>query len=127
MDSEIFLDANILLEVILNRSNAQTVRKLLRKHAENLSISPLTVHLVVYFGLQVTNLSVLQKFLSDFTILPQNSTDTDWAFNNCCDDDFEDAIQLGVAIRNGCTIFYTQDKKLYKNYKKLPQIKVVLV
>ncbi len=34
------------------------------------------------------------------------------------DKDFEDCLQLAVAVRNGCRQFITFDQKLYKKYHK---------
>jgi predicted nucleic acid-binding protein len=118
----LFLDANVLLEIILSRENEATARKALEMGQSNLFISSLTAHLIVHFGKALVALPVLRQFLSDYTILGLESVDFEWAFTNLRNDDFEDALQIGVAIRNGCADFLTFDKGLYKAYADLPSI-----
>lgn len=123
----IFLDANILLEIILGRDNEAIARKVLETRQGNLSISSLTAHLIVHFGRALVDLPVLRHFLSDYTILSLEGADFEWAFTNLRDSDFEDALQIGVAIRNGCTDFLTFDKDLHKAYADLPSIRTKLL
>lgn len=123
----LFLDANILLEIILRRDKETKARQLIQRHPENLFISSLTAHLVVHFGQSVVALPVLREFLADYTILNLNSADFEWAFTNLRNQDFEDALQLAVAIRNGCSQFVTFDKELATSYAKLMQIQTKLL
>jgi predicted nucleic acid-binding protein len=124
---QFYLDSNVLLEIILDRPNQDRARKFIEAHLDNLFISTLTAHLIVHFGQKIVTLDVLSKFLSDYTILTLDSTDFDWAFNNARNQDFEDALQLSVGIRNGCNQFITFDKKLVKTYEDLPIIKTILL
>jgi predicted nucleic acid-binding protein len=123
----LFLDANVLLEIILSRENEAMARKALETSQGNLFISSLTAHLIVHFGKTLVALPILRQFLSDYTILGLESVDFEWAFTNLRNDDFEDALQIGVAIRNGCTDFLTFDKDLYKAYVDLPSIRTKLL
>lgn len=125
--NNIFLDANIVLEIILERPNQQLAKNLLSKYSDNLNISALTAHLIMYFGAKRVDLTVLRLFLGDYNILSLDSADFEWAFNNIRSNDFEDALQLGVAIRNGCTSFITLDKSLSDNYASLKSISVNLL
>ena len=127
MASRYFLDANILLEILYDRPMLPAVKKLLIKHQGAVYISPLTVHLVFHFGLKMTNFKNIQTLLSDYQILPLDAHDVNWAMVNIRDNDFEDALQLAVAIRNGCDEFITLDKKLVDTYKGLPVIDVKLL
>jgi predicted nucleic acid-binding protein len=122
-----YLDANILLEILLNRANEKSARKLLEEQNDELFISALTAHLVTHFGKTIVDLTVLRAFLADYTILSFEANDFEWAFTNARDDDFEDALQLAVAIRNGCEEFITFDKHLAELYKNLIQIEVRLL
>jgi len=124
---KVFLDANIILEILLDRKNNLKARKLIAAHAGKLYISSLTVHIAVYFGQQEQELSVIKTLLSDYHIESLTSQDTEWAFNNVRNDDFEDALQLAVAIRANCQEFVTFDKTLFTTYKDLAAIKVVLI
>jgi predicted nucleic acid-binding protein len=122
-----YLDANILLEIILGRPNEKSARKLLEEQSDEIFISTLTAHLVTHFGISIVDLPILRAFLADYTILNLEANDFEWAFTNARDSDFEDALQLAVAIRNGCEEFVTFDKHLAELYKDLIQIKVTLI
>lgn len=123
----VFLDANIILEIILERQNQQLAKDLLCKYPDNLNISSLTAQLIIYFGQKRVDLPVLRYFLEDYIILSLDSADFEWAFINIRNDDFEDALQLAVAIRNGCTSFFTFDKPLVDTYTNLKNISVQLL
>ena len=123
----LFLDANVLLEILLGRKNEVVARSVIEHHSENLFISSLTAHLVVHFGQAVVDLPILRKFLSDYTILALDSADFEWAFINMRNQDFEDALQLSVAIRNGCDKFLTLDKTLASLYSDLLPIQTRLL
>ena len=121
-----FLDANILLEIILGRPKQQQAREFIERH-DTLYISALTAHLVVHFGQSIVEMPIIHEFLADYTILPLDPMDFEWAFSNARNGDFEDALQIGVAIRNGCDSFITFDKRLAKDYKSLPQISIAFL
>lgn len=125
--SKIFLDANILLEAVMFRSAKLKADKVIRNNRGSIYISALTAHLVIHFGVKVVELNVLKQFLLDFEIISLSRSDFNWAFTNVKDNDFEDALQLATAIKEGCEKFITFDKNLYKRYKSLKQIKVELV
>lgn len=123
----IFLDANILLEIILGRPKEDTARQFIEKQGDILCISTLTTHLIVHFGQSIVSLPILRAFLADYQLFDLTPTDFEWAFANTRNRDFEDALQLAVAIRNGCTRFITFDKTLATAYSDLLTIKVELL
>lgn len=125
--SSVFLDANVLLEVLLARRHETAARRVLQMHAGNMYISALTAHLVVHFGQQCVSLDVLQNFLGDYQLLELTATDFTWAFTNLRGSDFKDALQLAVAVRQGLPKFLTFDKELHRLYRDLPTIDVVLL
>ena len=125
--SQVFFDANVLLEVILARPKQAAARKVIKQYAGRSVISALTAHLVVHFGLERTDMATLRAFLDDYEMLALEPADFEWAFTNARDEDFEDALQLAVAIRSGQGQFLTFDKSLYETYKSLPNIKTVLL
>jgi predicted nucleic acid-binding protein len=125
--SSVFLDANIVLEIVLGRHNQQLAKDLLFKYSDNLNISSLTAHLITYFGQKRVDLPILRRFLEDYIVLSLDSVDFEWAFNNIRNNDFEDALQLSVAIRNGCNSFITFDKSLVDTYANLKNISVQLL
>lgn len=122
------LDANVILEVLLERRHRAMASQAISEIKDKLSISMLSLHLVVYFC-RVSHLPFGAIFgaLDMVEILDLTYADYQWAKLNMRDDDFEDALQLAVAIRNGCDAFVTFDKKLYDAYKSLPQLKIQLV
>ena len=126
-NNSVFLDTNILLEIILERNGQSIAKEYLLKEEASLNISALSAHLVMYFGQKKVTLPILRQFLGDYTILSLEAGDFEWAFANIRNNDFEDALQLAVAIRNGCTSFITFDKPLVEAYKSLTSISVSLL
>jgi predicted nucleic acid-binding protein len=124
---QVCFDMNVLLETVLNRVHKQIADKLLHAHANDAAISALTAHLIVHFGRNELSIEVLEGFLSDFTILPLENDDFAWAFGNRRSADYDDALQLAVAVRRRCEVFYTFDEGLFKLYRTLPQIRVRLL
>jgi predicted nucleic acid-binding protein len=122
-----FLDANLLMSIIFERSEQRLARRVMAQYSDQLYISSLTGHLVFHFGKKVYTIDELHEFIGDYTILPLESCDFEWAYNNRRNDDFEDALQLAVAIRGGCKRFVTFDSDLYGDYKGLLQVKVELL
>ena len=127
VNDKIFLDANILLDILFDRANYSVAKDYILKNDGFLHISALTAHLVTHFGLKILELNVLNKYLADYYIEDLTAQDVEWAFNNVRNDDFEDALQLAVAIRSNCQEFVTFDKTLFTAYKDLATIKVVLL
>jgi predicted nucleic acid-binding protein len=117
----------VLLEILLGRQNDRSARKLLQDQVDDVYISAHTAHLVIHFGLAIVEMPVLRAFLADYKILGLESNDFEWALTNIRDKDFEDALQLAVAVRNGCDEFVTFDTHLVESYKDLLQIKVRLL
>lgn len=125
--NRVFFDANLLLELVDERSGVPQVRRLVNLYRGKLFISSLTGHLVMHFGRKTASVGELRILLTDYTMLSLTAADFEWAYTNMRDDDFEDALQIAVAIRNGCDTFITFDKKLHNTYKSLPQLKIQLV
>lgn len=114
----VFLDANIVLEVLLGRDKFLLAQEVISSSG-NTSISILSVHLVFYFGLKEgVEKSVLEAAIEDNRVLGLAYEDYLWAKQNCVGYDFEDALQVAIAIRSGCTEFVTLNKTLAQNYKK---------
>jgi predicted nucleic acid-binding protein len=126
-NNSVYLDANVLIEIILERGHQAAAKAVLEGARHDLRISALTAHLVVHFGVTRVDLPIIRKFLGDYQILPLEQADFEWAFVNARNQDFEDALQLAVAIRNGCDRFITFDQTLYRAYKQLPSIKLELI
>ncbi len=124
-DDPIFVDANVLLETILqSREHAELARQYLSTN--RIIISPLTAHLLVYFGQkdglkldQLLNLLTKHKF-SDF-----GTEQITWAIQNHQDNDFEDAIQVACAVTSEAQTFATFDKNLASKYQEFIKMQVL--
>jgi predicted nucleic acid-binding protein len=111
-----FVDANVLLEVILRRTWVTKCEDFLSNNQDK-AISTLTLDLVMYF-IERDNLAwePVKTFLESFSWLPIVEADAQWAFAQFQGDDFEDALQVACAIREGCNNFVTLDGPLSKKY-----------
>ncbi|MDZ7744467.1 MAG: PIN domain-containing protein [Candidatus Saccharibacteria bacterium] len=125
--SKLFLDANILIEILESRPKHKKAEKLLLSGAGNLHISTLTCHIAAYVSRKRIGLEVLEQFLGDYIWLELKPEDIAWAFDNRRDNDFEDALQIAMAVRSGCSVFYTLDKQLVNAYATLPTLEVKLL
>ncbi len=118
----VFLDANILLEYLLpDRTEVSEVRRLLQTIDQPTVISALTAHLVLHFG-RVKRVSddLLHAAIDRSMIVGLLPEDYHWARSHEIGNDFEDALQISVALRSHCTHFMTLDRPLAKNYQKQP-------
>ena len=115
----IFLDANVLLELLLpDRPKTAALAIVLSKLEHKTAISALTVHLVMHFGRQAgINDELIHAIVTLNTMLASTEADYAWAVTHEHGRDFEDALQVGCAINNGCTQFLTLDKALIKQYQ----------
>ncbi len=112
----IFVDTNVLLEVIQKRTRAKACEQFLIND-KNKTISTLTLDLVMYFVErdQLPWKSV-KNFLESFSWLPVTDADAQWAFMNFKGDDFADALQIACATRESCSRLVTLDGTLSKKY-----------
>lgn len=105
--ARVFLDANILIDLVEERPNIS--QEDIRKH--KLFISPLSVHILAY----TYKYRMLEKRLKDiekhFSIVSLDETITVKAIAGPTTD-FEDNVQLHSAANADCDIFLTSDKKL---------------
>ncbi|MHB8442912.1 MAG: hypothetical protein ACYDAS_00885 [Patescibacteria group bacterium] len=78
----------------------------------------LTVHLVLYFGLK-DNLTILdlKTFLADYPKISLLPEDYVAAMSILKGKDHEDALQLAIAERIGCSHIVTLDQNFSNNYK----------
>lgn len=114
----ILLDANILLEMLIaGRAKKDIVYKWMENNAEDFCITMLSVHLVLYFGLKdKLSINEVKTFLADYPKIALLPEDYVAAMSFLKDKDHEDALQLAVAERVGCTGLVTLDPKFSKTY-----------
>jgi predicted nucleic acid-binding protein len=120
-----FIDANVLLEVILKRMRSDICEDFLGNN-EQKAISTLTLDLVMYFAERdKLDWVPIEVFLGSFDWLPIVEADAHWAFARFEGRDFEDALQIACAIREGCDKLVTLDSDLTKKYIKDLKIELI--
>ncbi len=114
---KIFLDANVLLELLFHRARYdQVVEVLSAMRNVQFCVSVLSVDLVMYFvEIEKQSKDVAWEFLSNYRKLGTSVADIDWAHDND-KGDFEDALQVGCARRHDCSELITLDQNLGKMY-----------
>lgn len=125
--NSLFVDVNVLIEILESRPKRKAAQNLMRANAGNLYISTLTCHIVTYVSQKRVGLELLEQFLTDYEWLALLPEDVLWAFDNRRGKDFEDALQIAIAIRNGCDTFITLDQELFRTYGALPTLSVKLL
>jgi predicted nucleic acid-binding protein len=115
----ILLDANVLLEMLIaGRLRKEDVFRWMEGNEEDFCITMLSVHLVLHFGLKdKLSFSEIKTFLADYPKIALLPEDYAVALGFLKDKDHEDALQLAVAERIGCTSIVTLDKKFAKLYE----------
>lgn len=126
-NSRVFIDANVLVEVLESRPKQHKATRVIKQCAGAACISTLTCHIVAYVCTKRLGLPLIEQFLADYQHLDLLKEDVEWAFRNRLNSDFEDALQLAVAVRHGCDEFITFDVPLYRAYKDLTAISIRLL
>ena len=123
----ILLDANFLLELIISgRKHKTKALNYLQNIKENFCVSMLSVHLVLHFGLEDgLSLDQIKKFLADYPKIALLPEDYFSALKVLRDKDHEDAMQLVIAKRAGCSHIVTLDKKFSQTYRDLIEFSVI--
>jgi len=124
----VFLDANVVLEITLkDRPRFEQAQQFLETLTNDTAISILTVHLLMHFGRkQGIADELLENVIGENELLSITPEDYVWASLNERGKDFEDALQVATAIRNGCKSFITFDVTLAKAYESCP-IEMILL
>lgn len=122
----ICLDANVVLELLLGRKLAQACQAYIASTEDEIAITVLSVNIIMYYA-EVKHLDLLEvkRLLHDFVWLGAIEADVAWAFQYFAGKDFEDALQLAIANREGCRSFITLDKALAKKYASTMQIELL--
>lgn len=115
----ICFDANVLIEIILNRKNSEVCKDYIGLAKEDMAITILSLDLIMYYAERnKLDLGSIEQFTRIFIWLPITDTDAEWAFKQYLDNDYEDALQIGCALREGCVKFVTLDRDLKKKYSQ---------
>jgi predicted nucleic acid-binding protein len=118
--NKIFLDANILLELLLpGRAKTKECEQFLQSYKGQFVISSLSIHIAYYYcKKQGYSISQVDSFISDFEIASVGRDEYLLAIKLVKGDDIEDALQVATSISNDCNDFLTIDKQLAKTYSQ---------
>jgi predicted nucleic acid-binding protein len=128
MASKVFLDANFLLDLTLQRAGFQRASDLVQLALNGkirLYTTPAVLHITGYYTSQAYSprqaKQLLLTLLNDVQIIDSDHTTALMALNSSIDD-IEDALQYYTAIKFGLDYFVSADKKLKK--EAIPQLPV---
>lgn len=108
---KIFIDANILLEILLDRSLASECESLVRDPSNEYAISALTVHIIWYMAEKYSlQTELIDDLLSVWVTLPVNTQIIKMARDRYDGKDFEDCLQSACAESHRCDEIITLDK-----------------
>ncbi len=128
MAFKVFLDANVLLDFLLQRENADPAKKIIERAVEGkiaACISPSILHIAGYwlskeYGAAKAK-QLLTTLLADVRIIDCDHDTATMALQSAISD-IEDALQYFTAINHRLTHFISSDKKLKK--AAIPQLPV---
>ena len=114
----VFLDADVLLEIILkDRPHVNQAKQFLEALDDDTAISLLTAHLIMHFGRKEHIVDgLLERVIGENELLAITPEDYIWAAKHEQGRDFEDALQIAAALRHGCDTFVTFDSSLARTY-----------
>lgn len=128
MANNVFVDANVLLELFFERAkHGLAIKALLDLPGDSTTAtSVLALSILMYYVEAGKFDKVLaHKFINGYRILDMNESDYAWALAND-EGVFEDALQLACALRHGCTKLITFDKDMEPMYGKHLAIQTIL-
>ncbi|GLU51015.1 type II toxin-antitoxin system VapC family toxin [Dyadobacter frigoris] len=121
MASKIFLDANILLDLLLKRDDYNDAKKLIQLIIDKkirAFVTPAIIHIVAYwvtkaYGITKTK-ELLLTLLADITVIDCTHEITLTALHSKIEN-IEDALQYYTAIHHKIDFFISRDKILQKS------------
>lgn len=120
-----FLDINIIIDIIIQRSRAEKIQKLLKDY--DLFINPSIIDTVYYMINKDSKIPnhVFRKAMGSYHICNVNGNTVELAFDIAAENDLEDALQVACALDNNVENFVTADRQIKKLYgKKINVIEV---
>jgi predicted nucleic acid-binding protein len=125
----IVLDANVLLEILEQRSYYDDVIVVLEKQAKrgsDFAVSTLTVSNTFYLAERhKIPTKRVEQLVESYKILSVLPDDVSWALAHYKGADFEDALQIAVSLREKSENFLTIDEQLTKKYSKFLAIELI--
>jgi predicted nucleic acid-binding protein len=123
----IFIDTNILMEVLFHRSQYDAAMAGLMSLAEQAIVCTSIVSvstLLYYVEAKKLDKKIAHHFIKGYRILGMSEIDYEWAENND-QGDFEDALQTACARRHSCSYLLTLDKRFGKMYGKYLPVQTI--
>ncbi len=105
--AKVFLDANILIDILENRKNIPVTKF---DNYETYT-SPLSTHILFYVGKKKVPFPLISEMLLDINLVNFSHSITKKALAGPSED-FEDNVQLHSAAKSECDLFITSDKIL---------------
>lgn len=122
------LDTNILLEILERRRQYEEVLEAINRlgASEPLAITTLTLNNVFYIAEKnKLDPGAVERLAGAYRWLEVLAEDGDWALAHYKGKDFEDALQVAVALRSKCQSIATLDVSMAKKYRKFLPIELV--
>jgi predicted nucleic acid-binding protein len=118
----ILVDANLVLDLLLQRSEPEKVAYALQNISATYFISTLTVHLTYHFGeREKVSSDTIDAVIDLFGILSLDGSTVKLAQEHHKGKDFEDCLQAACAELNDCDEILTRDRKFaQRSGTKLP-------
>lgn len=123
---KVFVDANVILELLLKRPRADDILRFFDQDSYQLSISPLTVHLAYYFGFKANvTPTLIKNALREFEILTMDAATVLSAQKRLDGHDFEDCLQAATAEQAHCELIITLDRQFRKSSATISNVLVL--
>src|SRR6476661_3893747 len=129
MGSKVFLDANFLLDLTLQRSGFEKASVIMQAGIDaefDLVTTPAVLHITSYFLTKAYNFKqakqIILTLLNHILVIDCSHATALMAINSSIDD-MEDALQYYTALSHGVDHFISADKRLKKT--ALPQLPVL--
>jgi predicted nucleic acid-binding protein len=110
--SKLFIDANVLMEIMFARSKMEQVTELFHDANSEFFTSTITVHILYYFaereGIDRNFVRRLTDLVGHLPVGPDLLADAQKRYDG---KDFEDCLQAVCAEQNGCEEIITLDRK----------------
>lgn len=124
---KIFLDTNILLDLVQDRAGAPDARKIVDIGKDNswvrIYVSYLSMAKIAYVLRKRPTEEVkdcLTRLYKLVDILPMNDMQLITAIRSCDSPDFEDALQIMCAEEKMCDVILTGNTAHFRNYTDIP-------
>ena len=114
--SRLFVDTNILMEIMMGRSKTKQISKIFHSPDYEFFISALTVHILYYFAeVEAIDQNFVRKLVGLAKHLPINEKMIVLAQRRYRGKDFEDCLQAACAEQTDCHEILSLDKKFHQN------------